>query len=340
MKIKKIFLLAALGLTATATLTSCEDVLGHWERPTGAVTPSGSETPAEPEEETALPEGALAGKFSVSATKQVYFSKSNLQYNPNTSTWSFMEHQYSTVETDIGVGNDYSSGGIVSLFGWGTSGYNHGANKYQPYSTDNTSSNYYAYGVGSKNLYDDTSKADWGYNKISNGGNTENYGWRTLTGGSNGEWEWLLGPQSSPTPGTNSRTSSTIGGTPNARFVKAVVHSTKGVIIFPDEITWDEATMGTAPTTCNTANDNFTYSPTDDNWTALETAGCVFLPAAGDRNGASVSNAGSDGNYWSSSHSSNANNACSVYFNSGVLNPAGNGLRRNGFSVRLVRPAE
>ena len=36
MKFKNLFFLAALGLTASATLTSCEDILGHWERPTGA----------------------------------------------------------------------------------------------------------------------------------------------------------------------------------------------------------------------------------------------------------------------------------------------------------------
>ena len=38
---KKLLFLAALGLTATAMLTSCEDILGHWEKPTpAAVTPS------------------------------------------------------------------------------------------------------------------------------------------------------------------------------------------------------------------------------------------------------------------------------------------------------------
>ncbi len=37
MKMKKLLFLAALGLMATATFTSCEDILGHWERPTGAV---------------------------------------------------------------------------------------------------------------------------------------------------------------------------------------------------------------------------------------------------------------------------------------------------------------
>ena len=36
MKLKQFILLAAFGLTASATLTSCEDILGHWERPTGA----------------------------------------------------------------------------------------------------------------------------------------------------------------------------------------------------------------------------------------------------------------------------------------------------------------
>ena len=67
--------------------------------------------------------------------------------------------------------------------------------------------------------------------------------------------------------------------------------------------------------------------------------GCVFLPAAGNRNGTSVNNVGSNGNYWSSSpNGSNADNAYNVNFNSG--NPADNNNRNNGFSVRLVRPAE
>lgn len=44
MKIKHLFSLAALSLMVAATLTSCEDILGHWERPT-AVTPSGGDAP-------------------------------------------------------------------------------------------------------------------------------------------------------------------------------------------------------------------------------------------------------------------------------------------------------
>lgn len=63
---------------------------------------------------------------------------------------------------------------------------------------------------------------------------------------------------------------------------------------------------------------------------------CVFLPAAGNRNGTSVNNAGSNGNYWSSSVN-NENNAYNVNFNSGNLNPQNNNNRYNGFSVRLAR---
>ena len=326
--------MAAIGLTAAAMLTNCsacDDILGEWDRPMpAAVTPSGSETPSEPEEET-IP-GLLAGVFSVSATEKVQFSQGNLQYTKSTDTWSFMEHQWTTVETlSQNVGDDYASQDVVSLFGWGTAGHSFASGYgtlYQPWETDDTD----AYGPSdtSKGLYGDYAQGDWGTNMGT--------GWRTLTGGSGGEWEWILGPSSSATPGTNCRTSSAIGETANARFVKATVHSTKGVIIFPDEITWNTTTMGTAPTTCNAANNDFTYSPSDGNWTALEAAGCVFLPAAGWRDGTTVKEVGSLGCYKSSSPI-DANGAYGVGFNSGSLDPGNPGYlcRKYGHSVRLVR---
>ena len=61
----------------------------------------------------------------------------------------------------------------------------------------------------------------------------------------------------------------------------------------------------------------------------------VFLPAAGNRNGTSVNNVGSNGNYWSSSYN-NSNNAYNLNFNSGNVNPNNNNNRYNGFSVRIV----
>ena len=65
----------------------------------------------------------------------------------------------------------------------------------------------------------------------------------------------------------------------------------------------------------------------------------VFLPAAGNRNGTSVNNVGSNGNYWSSTYN-NSNNAYNLNFNSGNVNPQNNNNRNNGFSVRLACPAE
>ena len=65
----------------------------------------------------------------------------------------------------------------------------------------------------------------------------------------------------------------------------------------------------------------------------------AFLPAAGNRNGTSVNNVGSNGNYWSATYN-NSNNAYNLNFNSGNVNPSNNNNRYNGRSVRLVRSAE
>jgi hypothetical protein len=71
----------------------------------------------------------------------------------------------------------------------------------------------------------------------------------------------------------------------------------------------------------------------------MESAGCVFLPAAGDRNGWWANNAGSAGNYWSSSPDGGMF-ALSVYFSSSSLTLAKSSGRYWGYSVRLVRDVE
>ena len=183
---------------------------------------------------------------------------------------------------------------------------------------------------------------DWGKLAITNGGNTANSGWRTLT---KDEWIWVLGPNSSPTPGTNCRTSSTIGGTENARWFKATVHSVKGLIILPDIFIWDETSMGTAPTTCNTNNDNFTRVLTDAQWTAIKSAGAVFLPMAGyrttnsDDNKTYVNGLDSDCYYWSSTVASSSGTYFYIYCGSGIVNPGNSNWGKMGYSVRLVRDA-
>ena len=59
-------------------------------------------------------------------------------------------------------------------------------------------------------------------------------------------------------------------------------------------------------------------------------------PAAGNGNGSSLNNSGSNGNYWSSTPNSNSNNAWNLNFNSSNFN-ANNNNRYNGFPVRPVR---
>lgn len=290
----------------------------------------------------------LTGKFTINNSgKQVQFSRGNLQYTKSTDTWSLMDYQWDTVETaSQNVGDNYADQDVVSLFGWGTSGYNHRTNCYQPYSTSSSNADYYAYNDISKNLYEGTGKADWGYNKISNGGNTEN-DWRTLT---KDEWTWLIGVSGfsypfTPNPGTNCRTSSTINGTPNARCAKAYLDTNSdgngdihGLILFPDDYT--HPTGVAYPTGINdygsTSWSVNKYNAAD--WAKMEAAGAVFLPAAGVRNGATVDQYGTMGRYWSSSYYTGYNsNAQFLCFYDEAIAPYDNSVRYFGCSVRLVK---
>ena len=304
----------------------------------------------EPAGPPAPPSGSINGLFSVSSTKQVYFSQGNLQanYDGTDWTWGFAEHQYDYIgnaagNTSINGDGTVSANGTVDLFGWvGASNTTWtGAAKYGI--SNSTTNDAATYGNGTtealRSDWGNTMDADW-----SNKTGVSTTGWRTLT---SEEWKWLLGPFDqlvnpiTPTPGSDCRTSSTIGGTENARWLKATVHSVKGLIIFPDVFTWDATSMGDAPTTCNTENDDFTHTLTNAQWTALESAGCVFLPTAGYRNGATVYDAGTEGLYWSSEpYSAYTTIAWLVCFESGYLRPAAGFNRSAGVSVRLVRNVE
>ena len=101
-----------------------------------------------------LPDGALAGEFTVAEGKKVHFSQGNLTYNVSTTTWAFYEHQY-----DCATGYDSN---LISLFTWG-------------YGTWSTSPNGTDYQTGDF--------TDWG-SQIGDG-NT----WRTLT---TAEWQYLF----------------------------------------------------------------------------------------------------------------------------------------------------
>jgi hypothetical protein len=264
-----------------------------------------------------VPTGAINGKFTINADgDQVYFSQGNLQYQASTNTWKFADNQYDYVgSTNSNISSTYS--GWIDLFGWGTSGYNHGANCYQPWSTSTSYGDYYAYGNYQYNLYDQTGQADWGYNAISNGGNTANQ-WRTLT---QPEWNYVF----------NTRTTNS-----GIRYAKANVNDVNGIILLPDD--WSTSTYSLSST--NTYNASFSSNTiTASQWSSLEQVGAVFLPAACCRLGTSLLYVGSGGYYWTASYN-NSNYAYGVGFNDGSLSMYSNGLRYNGQSVRLVAPAE
>lgn len=230
----------------------------------------------------ALVPGSLTGVFSVSATKKVRFSKGNLCYYCSTTNpeWKFADNQYDHIDynaDDYGVNTEK----WIYNFGWGTSGYNHRTLYFQPWSNAGSYNDYTAYNDKNKSLYEGDGTADWGYNAISNGGNAENNGWRTLTGD---EWQYLM----------FTRSTSTVANTYNARFARAFLFGTKrGFILFPDHYTHP---AGVNPpdyinVTSNEGYNSNQYSVED--WNKMEAAGCVFLPK---------SQGEYFGYYWSSQH--------------------------------------
>ena len=256
----------------------------------------------------AVENGAIKAAFSISDSKQIYFSQGNLQYQASTGTWRFAEHQYDIIGSDnSNISSSYT--GWIDLFGWGTSGWNSGANEYQPYSTSTSTSDYCPGGDYTNNLTGSYANADWGvYNKISNGGNQAGL-WRTLT---YSEWKYVI----------LNRT--------DARYLRgtAIVNGVNGLILLPDN--WTLPT-GVTFTYGEDGWSQNTYSASD--WSKMEANGAVFLPAAGGRHG--VRNVGSDGAYWSSS-ADEFNGAYGLIFGSDIVG-MGSYYRYYGYSVRLVQ---
>lgn len=282
--------------------------------------------------------GALPGEFSVADGQKVHFSRGNLQYNAAQGThatadggtaqgtWRFAEKQYDTIfHSNFGVSSTYN--GWIDLFGWGTSGWNSGAVAYQPWSTSTNNADYYPGGDYTNSLTGNYANADWGvYNAISNGGNTPG-SWRTLT---RSEWIYLL----------TTRAASTVNGTANARYAKATVAGEWGVVVFPD--VYSHPAGLPSPTNINVSNGAFTLNNYNaDQWSVMETAGCVFLSLAGYRYGTGiidVTSSGRSGNYWSSTYRNNID-ACNLDIYETTVNPADDedDERCFGMSVRLVQ---
>ena len=211
------------------------------------------------------PANAINGKFSVAADKQVYFSQGNLQYTQSTATWAFAEHQYDMIGTDNVTGGtvfhyakdgDEVSGEAladkIDLFGWSGS----------------TAAVQWGVGISGNATDYSGDFVDWGSNTI---GTDAPDTWRTLT---IDEWEYVLSkrPDASTKRGV-ARINLSSDGTVYAN----------GLILLPDTwtapagITFKSGVASERSVQAYADYQTFTLS----DWQQLESAGAVFLPAAG-----------------------------------------------------------
>ena len=251
------------------------------------------------------------GVFSVSADKKVTFSKGNLQYTQSTNTWSFAENQYDYIGTDNVTGGDITSDPTygdskegtaladkVDLFGWSTSATNFGV------STSTDGENDY---LGSF--------VDWGTNKI---GNDAPNTWRTLT---SEEWSYLR---------FNRTHADDLVGV-------AQINGVNGLIFLPDTwvcpkgITFKSGFHSSYGADYYAAYQTFTA----EQWSKLESAGAVFLPASGYRFGSSVYDVQHYGDYWSANEPDSNFAYYLLFYPDGAY--MGSNDRYYGLSVRLVK---
>ena len=290
-------------------------------------------------------DGAISGQFTVNSSgKKVYFSQGNLQaviadggptntYNYAASSWQFAEHQWDFIGNAAG-NTSFAAGSTVDLFGWvgNTAAYDtYGLCTFVTNNNNQVTSHSY---FGSHSA-SETLGNDWGTLAISNGGNTANSGWRTLT---SSEWNYLF----------NTRSGATVNGTSNVRYTLATINTNngsggvRGAILFPDGVTIanGEATSWGALNSVSQWNDATKCTTTQ--WTALAAKGCVFLPITGYRSGTTVEQATYVGHYWSSTPANNQETkAISLMFSNQLLFLSNTGdFRCNGHAVRLVKDVE
>ena len=255
-----------------------------------------------------VPKGGLPGIFSVSPTQKVYFSMGNAQYNEDGYYGSakFADHQWEFV-------GDATHGDVY----------------YQGVKSDNNKANRgYAGWIdlhewggwmgqnSAKYVYDFFGYEEWGSWRYENAEDKEDY-WRTLT---SDEWIYLFDKR------------------PNARNLRgqATVNNHHGYIILPDN--WQQPQgLSFRPQPSNWTTN--TYSETQ--WSLMEKAGAVFLPAAGVRNGKQVQGINVIGAYWSSTmYRQNGQqdvDAKNIYFTADKASANMYDTWHHGMCVRLVQ---
>ena len=235
--------------------------------------------------------------FSISDTKQVYFAKGNLQYNHKNKEWRFAPNQYDCIGRE---GNSRIA-----------------RDDYDGYI------DLFGWGTGDNPILATTENdhyanfTDWGVN--IDGGNV----WRTLAWN---EWQYLIEDRE------DSR----------KKFTAAEVAGVPGLILLPDYFVLPEGISFRYGMAGNIYDGkDVTYKESNDisasDWQKLESAGAVFLPAAGSRAGNMVFGVGEEGFYWGASSRSGLHFYENDAYGGNLY--GGQGLDRyHGFSVRLVRP--
>ena len=235
--------------------------------------------------------------FSVSAEKYVIFSPGNLQYHPANNEWRFAESQTDFIgETNSSISSTYN--GWIDSFGW----------------SGNTG--VATFGVSTSEDHNDYSGifVDWGTNQI--GDNAPNT-WRTL---SKDEWVYLF----------ITRTNADL------LYGIAQVKGVNGMVVLPDN--WETPTGLTFKSGQQGWDDDYSHfqSFSAEQWSEMEKAGALFLPANGFRQGTKMNVVRYLAYYWSSTEM-DSEKAYYMFFDYMDLSPQSKFSRSNGCSVRLVK---
>ena len=251
-----------------------------------------------------LPEGALRGLFSVSATEQVHFSKGNLYCTDNGTsaspryTFGFEQKQYDLRLRNSAGNFSMKDGSLYTvpenesgMFQWNKSNAVNG-NDYGAFSTGSPSGEY-------------SDHIDWG--------KTISEKWFTLN---TDQWDYLVG-----------RTSST-GKSLISWAVVGRIGGIGGLVLAPDNYS---------------GFDSEYFECTLSDWQNYESKGCVFLPACGEISLSGTTYSYDTSSYYMTSDaategSGNSNILCASYDDSSskVSASVGSASRSAAHPVRLV----
>lgn len=208
-----------------------------------------------------LPYDCLPGVFSVAGNRQVFFSKGNLLYKPYNDTWSFAPYQY--FDCFAGGGDGRNNGNV--------------GENYSEWCGENDWIDHFGCGmwlVGgtpvktNQNSMEYIPAYDETYTRFTTPPAIGDQ-WRTL---SIGEWSYLAGCDKNKRSNADS-----------LRYM-ANVCGVLGIVILPDMSSVTVAESYDA-----------------EQWLAAESAGAMFLPAAGYRVNTALYYVGDYGIYWSES---------------------------------------